>query len=641
MIPIHKGPAPAVLTDKGTLFQNEAIACWTDPSRFPRPVPAPPGAQKKGRKKSDQGDPLKEALGKAADVDANGRCNGFASSLFSEYSYYSDATVKRQLIQTHHGKCAFCESFIMSTDYGDVEHYRPKAEVTQANPENMLLEQKVPEHPGYFWLSQTWENLFLSCKSCNQAYKGNYFDVVPALGHGGGGVFPRLLPDGQHIFEVPMLLDPSMDGGLSPRDVLWFDPSTAKAVPRAGGPSNQETNLARAKRTIDIVGLNRPRLLQARAACLLKLRALFITAAGGGGWVLSAEQQNIFKFQYQKDGPWLHAQKALVDAVEPWSEFSALAQDAIARWNAELVLAPVSVDVPLQQQVTIFVNQAIELSLEPWLHLVTQTRVAAEQQIAWEAAPDTRDLDLRYNEALQRYKTTVEGTVLHHLQIEQARKEIAALEQQAGDVESDINRKLFDETGLQDPLTAIQVEEENLQKNQNTVRMNQEIVVAADRYANTGDESHLSGIPPLHRDIVREWAAATPQTRRQQYDELQGEAFQNEVRAAKLNQQRLQLLNFIEGDRLQLQYLHHQIDLVEDTRLYPWLGPAAEIREEMVGLAEAYRRRGAPKERADRCEDLGAGAGALEDLLLEGAPATPQLQQHMQKKGWPAAIRLK
>lgn len=59
---------------------------------------------------------------------------------------------KAQLAAETHGKCAFCESPTTATNYGDVEHYRPKS--------------KFP------WFAYCYENFLLSCTLCNGT-KGN------------------------------------------------------------------------------------------------------------------------------------------------------------------------------------------------------------------------------------------------------------------------------------------------------------------------------------------------------------------------------------------------------------------------------------------------------------------------------------
>ncbi|MCG2612678.1 hypothetical protein LZZ85_00240 [Terrimonas sp. NA20] len=79
------------------------------------------------------------------------------------YKAYQAPEVKKAVSDLCYDKCAYCESLVLAIDDGDVEHFRPKGEVT--------LDDSTSLKPGYYWLAATWENLFLSCKHCNQARK--------------------------------------------------------------------------------------------------------------------------------------------------------------------------------------------------------------------------------------------------------------------------------------------------------------------------------------------------------------------------------------------------------------------------------------------------------------------------------------
>jgi len=82
---------------------------------------------------------------------------------------YGHASVKEALIKAQHGKCCFCEAKVGGD--GDVEHFRPKAASCQGK------RQKIVK-PGYYWLTYEWSNLLLSCSTCNQRYKKNYFPLA-------------------------------------------------------------------------------------------------------------------------------------------------------------------------------------------------------------------------------------------------------------------------------------------------------------------------------------------------------------------------------------------------------------------------------------------------------------------------------
>lgn len=91
------------------------------------------------------------------------------------YSVYRRTDVKEALILLFEGKCAYCESTFLNVYYGDVEHFRPKAEITEADD---------PKSPGYYWLASDWDNLLLSCKLCNshKKHKVHGSTIVETLG---------------------------------------------------------------------------------------------------------------------------------------------------------------------------------------------------------------------------------------------------------------------------------------------------------------------------------------------------------------------------------------------------------------------------------------------------------------------------
>ena len=79
---------------------------------------------------------------------------------------YRARSVKDALLRAQYGKCCYCESEVRSISYGDVEHYRPKGAVKQAE-----------NHPGYYWLAYDWNNLLFSCEVCNRSHKGTLFPL--------------------------------------------------------------------------------------------------------------------------------------------------------------------------------------------------------------------------------------------------------------------------------------------------------------------------------------------------------------------------------------------------------------------------------------------------------------------------------
>jgi hypothetical protein len=73
------------------------------------------------------------------------------------------------LMSRFHNKCAYCETPILRYTV-DVEHYRPKGRVTDANRRVVKVSHMGNEydHPGYFWEVYDWKNLLPSCEFCNR-----------------------------------------------------------------------------------------------------------------------------------------------------------------------------------------------------------------------------------------------------------------------------------------------------------------------------------------------------------------------------------------------------------------------------------------------------------------------------------------
>lgn len=88
-----------------------------------------------------------------------------------DFRAYGSRAVRDALRVMFHGKCAYCESKIAGSQDTDVEHYRPKKGVTEADEAGI-------RHPGYWWLAMRWENLVLSCQHCNQSR--SYHVIIPA-----------------------------------------------------------------------------------------------------------------------------------------------------------------------------------------------------------------------------------------------------------------------------------------------------------------------------------------------------------------------------------------------------------------------------------------------------------------------------
>ena len=106
------------------------------------------------------------------------------------------------------GKCAYCEDRIVAAYPGDVEHYRPKAEVAHYSRRGNRNDyegspnrgRKIIDHkPGYWWLAFDWNNWLLACKKCNSSWKANQFPVQKMV---------LKLQPGVEQSEDPLLINP-------------------------------------------------------------------------------------------------------------------------------------------------------------------------------------------------------------------------------------------------------------------------------------------------------------------------------------------------------------------------------------------------------------------------------------------------
>lgn len=176
---------------------------------------------------------------------------------------YSHETVKQALIQAQHGKCAFCESKFAHIDFGDVEHFRPKAGWRHEEGEPL-------QRPGYYWLAYEWTNLFVSCTLCNQQFKRNLFPLqTPAK--------RARSHKGDVTAEDPLLLDPATD---APEAFISFREEVPYAV----------DGNARGEATLRILGLRREPLAEQRRERLGHVKALRSLVRMGGPEAAEAQE---------------------------------------------------------------------------------------------------------------------------------------------------------------------------------------------------------------------------------------------------------------------------------------------------------------------------------------------------------------
>ena len=156
--------------------------------------------------------------------------------------------MREPLWKIHYGKCCYCERKREIKRESDIEHYRPKSEVTGED-----------DHPGYWWLAYEWTNYLYSCKPCNETYKRNFFPLMDGS--------PRVSdPDQDISIERPMLINPIDDDPESCISYNWWD--GAGIFVKAIGCDDE----GKGSKTIKILDLNR--LMEDRAESLSLLRNL-------------------------------------------------------------------------------------------------------------------------------------------------------------------------------------------------------------------------------------------------------------------------------------------------------------------------------------------------------------------------------
>src|SRR6478672_1485253 len=178
----------------------------------------------------------------------------FAKSF--EFEMYNHPDLKNELKKVF-VKCAYCESSYGAVYDGDVEHFRPKGRI----------KEKDPQIPGYYWLANDWNNLFLACQHCNQRRKHILFDEEHLEGYGKLDQFP-LAAEGKRLkthnddlaVEEPerLLIDPCKD---DPSIHLAYEDKEAVIVPLT--PMGEKS--------VEVYVLKRPYLVQERKKQMLLL----------------------------------------------------------------------------------------------------------------------------------------------------------------------------------------------------------------------------------------------------------------------------------------------------------------------------------------------------------------------------------
>jgi uncharacterized protein (TIGR02646 family) len=177
-----------------------------------------------------------------------------------QFRLVRDSSVRKALDELFHGKCAYCETSVRASSLTDIELYRPKGGVIGASGEH------YPDH--YWWLANEWTNLYPACIDCNRPRRQNT-DDGPVIS-GKGGRFPiedeskraQLLAGPEELdAEKPLLLDPCKP---DVENYLVF-----------GADGHVYSDHIRGQTTIQVLGLNREPLVEARRAHALVISERF------------------------------------------------------------------------------------------------------------------------------------------------------------------------------------------------------------------------------------------------------------------------------------------------------------------------------------------------------------------------------
>lgn len=213
---------------------------------------------------------------------------------------YGATEVKAALRTAQHDKCCFCEAKLGHAQFGDVEHFRPKASTRQSPAD--------PPATGYYWLAYAWRNLYLSCEVCNRRHKQCLFPLAN----------PDRRVSSHHRStdleaEQPLFVDP---GAEDPAAFIEF--RREYAAPVAGN--------ARGAATIEALELNRPDLVERRRDRREPLRSLLTLLAIEVHGELSADARR----------EWTRALSFIADAAADSGEYASMVRSLlhhVAPWR--------------------------------------------------------------------------------------------------------------------------------------------------------------------------------------------------------------------------------------------------------------------------------------------------------------------
>ncbi len=231
------------------------------------------------------------------------------------FKIYADRTVREALKKLFYNKCAYCESKFLNAPF-DIEQYRPKSGVIGAKGDHYM------DH--YFWLANEWTNLLTACQYCNRKSKVQLFGGEWVIS-GKGNQFPikderkrapLMATEQQLKEEEPLILNPCED---DPEQHLIFSENGTVVSETPAG-----------QMTIEILGLNRMSLVEARYQKLLMIKAQKVNF----DQVLHLQDKDAIEAAYKK----------LDEFRQPDQEFAGLARQFLSSYVLSKDMADTEID---------------------------------------------------------------------------------------------------------------------------------------------------------------------------------------------------------------------------------------------------------------------------------------------------------
>ncbi len=285
---------------------------------------------------------------------------GFTHAAFDPSIYACDS-IASALMQSHDGRCAYCESQIDHISPKHISHFRPVWGAIEGSNLN---------RQAYYSLAYEQTNLVYACETCNEVYKGSQFPVE-------GLRAPKIsLMQEQALLINPYQEDPRQYVRFNPitaeayayddlakvcveklniaesevESLLWENPNlipstmaspiTSTIASKRDDDSSQmqdyrrclqqhqrSSSATKGEITINVLGLNRPELLRARLKHLREIYGVFLAQEKTGESDLTAIQH--FLNSLKNGGSESHSYRSLtIDAINSWQKNS----DANISW---------------------------------------------------------------------------------------------------------------------------------------------------------------------------------------------------------------------------------------------------------------------------------------------------------------------